>query len=377
MRALFTMCVHVRICSICLHVCAWPHVFDRGVTPIIACLTVVMAARSSDGDGARIRDSETLRLDYDLSLKRWVASNQLTGERVALRVGPVWNIDFDEEGDGYFWHCAAEDEILLAEELFSAHTYRMADGRVRLVRTKKNTHEQDLGPNILSEVLSWHKTCTVQFKYGVTDATGSVTVAIFKLRRTSCKVFWSIPHVYGLAGLKSKKTAARWIQSLWAGWLRRAPAAHLVGHLVKSIPYNCYNDPSRLDDTRVLRNPSWSTCALIFFLAGYAFQQRHEGGSKSSLNAAAAAIVLDGLFTSMRDGAWELPLYIDPEVQIDWPRPWRGNDLVFLQVDASGRVNVDNCFALVRPEYRGGVRELSVGVCDSRWWCYVCKQKKM
>lgn len=181
----------------------------------------------------------------------------------------------DDESGEPFLYTDGDDEPMGVLGLFKYTVYDKG-GDALLVDT--SPAPQQVSIMWMRDAVAMHRYLEVNVKVGAAGAQSGLEVALFRLNRQGCFVYWSMLSLYRGLGFSIKGgVPSKWVDQRWPRWEWCLQSMNVDGHLLKAKQDN-RRAVAAHEPMRVFRWPSCSSVALIALLCLWAFGCRTMGG---------------------------------------------------------------------------------------------------
>lgn len=199
---------------------------------------------------------------------------------------------------------------------------------------------------------------------------GEVSLPSFKLDFPRQNSTWFIESgaLYSLLQLKCYSgEVSKWVYESMSSWLRCTGEYGMRDQAMRSIQ-GLGAEAAIVDSMRVLPRPAMSLKALLCLLWRWCGCNAQQGGLKGqdSKGCAHSLVfsVMQGICQADLGSPFEVCIFLDAKWECSWPRPQKGDCLVFL-VSTDGRMDV----GAWRDEMDVG--QVSPRNIKSKWWAFV------
>lgn len=275
-------------------------------------------------------------IDWDAFAERWVLTHTRTCERVELPFGADQKPDLLFDCEGFAAVVLDDTEPELAEDLFKQQLFSTPDGGLNVIITECDGSVTNAS---LSALESLWKIASLRAPVGPLRAEAQVDFAVFDRPRFGCRCWWNVLSLHQVGGFVFKvKFPSIWLHKGLPGWVEMLTWLHAAGHVALS---KRYKEDSSDSDNRLLPWVSVSSVGLLALLSAWSWGSKRRCGLQSEENQERARLLL-AAFTLILDKAeFQLVLFADSEVRLQWPRPSCGRS-PFRVVVVDGKFKVQD-----------------------------------
>lgn len=240
-------------------------------------------------------------------------------------------LGFDEYGMGYIDPGVDAQDALWCSDLFTKSVYSQGGGN-RFLFVSDMAMAIEGGRSVhqvwQEDLLRDHDTLLCSVKTGPCKSAADHTVAVFRLPRSRCRLFWSVQEIHSNCSFTAygEKGSAKWTHNYLARWDAELLAVGFPIGILRSLQYNLDDSATGVTEeaSRCLPFVATPSCCLLFRLGILGFAEHScKGRARSDSDVLSARCYLQAVMSCASVAEWSL--YIFPcDMSKGAFQPWDG-----------------------------------------------------